>query len=78
MTTVIKPKRSNTSAAIPTTSDLDDGELAVNTADNKIYMRVGGTVKIIANLTETIIPNGDFGVITDTIIEDQDDWGTLT
>ena len=78
MATVIKPKRSNTSAAIPTTSDLADGEMAVNTADNKIYMRVGGTVKIIANLTETIIPNGDFGVITDTIIEDQDDWGTLT
>ena len=52
--------------------------MAVNTADNKIYMRVGGTVKIIANLTETVIPNGDFGSITDTIIEDQDDWGTLT
>jgi hypothetical protein len=78
MTTVIKPKRSNTSASIPTTSDLADGEMAVNTADNKIYMRVGGTVKIIANLTETVIPNGDFGAITDTIIEDQDDWGTLT
>jgi hypothetical protein len=78
MATVIKPKRSNTLSAIPTTSDLDDGELAVNTADNKIYMRVGGTVKIIANLTETVIPNGDFGLITDTIIEDQDDWGTLT
>jgi hypothetical protein len=39
MTTAIKLKRSETAAAIPTTSDLVVGEVAVNTADQKIYIR---------------------------------------
>lgn len=39
MTTVIKPKRSETALSVPTTSDLAVGELAVNTADQKIYIR---------------------------------------
>ena len=39
MATVIKPKRSETSGSAPTTSDLVAGEIAVNTADKKIYIR---------------------------------------
>ncbi|MCP4798770.1 MAG: hypothetical protein GY893_02350 [bacterium] len=39
MALAIKPKRSHTSSSAPTTSDLVEGELAVNTADKKIYMR---------------------------------------
>jgi hypothetical protein len=35
----ILPKRSHSAATVPTTSDLVAGELAVNTADTKIYMR---------------------------------------
>lgn len=38
MATTFKPKRKFTSGA-PTLSDLERGEIAVNTADQKIYMR---------------------------------------
>jgi hypothetical protein len=38
MATTFKPKRKFTSGA-PTLSDLERGELAVNTAEQKIYMR---------------------------------------
>lgn len=38
MATTFKPKRKFTSGA-PTLSDLERGEIAVNAADQKIYMR---------------------------------------
>ena len=38
MAMVIKPKRKFTAGA-PTTSDLVEGEIAVNTADKKLYVR---------------------------------------
>ena len=37
----IKLKRSHTHSNIPTTSDLSEGEFAVNTYDSKMYMRDG-------------------------------------
>ena len=50
MAIVIKPKKSETSSAVPGTSDLALGEMAVNTADQKIYVRnSGGTVVEVAN-----------------------------
>lgn len=39
MATVIKLKKSETASSVPTTSDLAVGEVAVNTADKKIYIR---------------------------------------
>jgi hypothetical protein len=39
MATVIKPKRSETGSSVPSTSNLAVGEMAVNTADQKIYVR---------------------------------------
>jgi len=42
MTAVIKLKRSETADSVPTTSDLAVGEVAVNTADQKIYIRDSG------------------------------------
>ena len=39
MTTVIKPKRSFTSSAVPSVSDLEVGELAMNDADGKFYTK---------------------------------------
>ena len=39
MSTVIKLKRSETLNTIPTTSDIEVGEVAVNTADKKLYIR---------------------------------------
>ena len=37
----IKLKRSHTHSSIPTTSDLAEGEFAVNTYDGKMFMRDG-------------------------------------
>ena len=50
MAIVIKPKKSETGSAVPGTSDLALGEMAVNTADQKLYVRnSGGTVVEVAN-----------------------------
>ena len=51
MTQVIKPKRKFTTGA-PDTGDLVEGEIAVNTADQKIYMRDGsGNIVEVANVS---------------------------
>ena len=39
MATVIKLKKSETADSVPTTSNLAVGEVAINTADQKIYVR---------------------------------------
>lgn len=49
MSSVIKLKRSETASSVPTTSDLAVGEVAVNTADQKIYMRSSSGIVTIAN-----------------------------
>jgi len=50
--TVIKLKRSTTASAVPTTSDLEDGEVAVNITDKIVYMRNGGSVVTVANFND--------------------------
>ena len=52
MATVIKLKRSTTASAVPTTSDLEDGEVAVNITDKVVYMRNGGSVITVANFND--------------------------
>ena len=47
--TRIKLKRSTTASVLPTTSNLADGEVAVNVADRKIFVRNGQTVVEVAN-----------------------------
>ena len=54
MATRIKLKRSSTAAAAPTTSTLLDGEVAVNTADKKIYVRDGSNIVEVANAEPAI------------------------
>lgn len=39
MAIVLKPKRSETASSAPTTSDIAVGEIAINTADKKLYVR---------------------------------------
>ena len=39
MTIVLKPKKSETASAVPTTSDLAVGEICMNIVDRKIYTR---------------------------------------
>ena len=49
MTQTVQLKRSATAGAIPSTSDLSLGELALNTYDGKAYIKksVGGTESIV-------------------------------
>ena len=44
MTTVIKPKRTETALAVPTTGTLAVGELAMNVTDGKLYTKTSGNV----------------------------------
>lgn len=39
MTTVIKPKRSTVAASVPTSGQLEIGEIAINLADRKFYTK---------------------------------------
>jgi len=51
MAIVLKPRRTATAGKVPTTTDLADGELGLNTTDRKIYVRVGASVvDMLANL----------------------------
>lgn len=43
------PKRSSTASAVPTTSNLQDGEMAINIADKKVYVRSGTDIVEVAN-----------------------------
>ena len=43
MATVLKPKRSFTSAAVPSVSDLEIGELAMNVADGKFFTKLNAS-----------------------------------
>ena len=48
MSTVIKPKRTETALAIPSSGSLEAGELAMNVTDGKFYTKTsGGVVKEI-------------------------------
>ena len=49
MATRIKLKRSTTAAVVPTTSNLEDGEIALNIADRKLYARNGSNIIEVAN-----------------------------
>ena len=50
MSIAIKPKRSETATSTPSASDLETGEIAVNSADQKIYTKkADGTVVEVAN-----------------------------
>lgn len=55
MSTVIKLKRSTTASAVPTTSDLEDGEIAVNVTDKKVFVRNGGSIVTIANFNDSAV-----------------------
>jgi hypothetical protein len=69
MAVIIKPKRSEDSGSIPTTSDLEVGEIAVNTTDRTIYTKnTSGNVIKIANYAEAdptlVFPTGDLGSLS--------------
>ena len=49
MSNIFKPKRSNSPGVVPTTANLADGEMAVNSADKIIYLRDGSNIIEVAN-----------------------------
>jgi len=68
--TVIKLKRTTTASTVPTTANLEDGEIAVNVTDKKLYVRNGESIIEVANnvaggavdltnLGSSIIPDTD-------------------
>ena len=55
MATVNKIKKSETASSVPTTSNLAAGEVAVNTADQKIYVRDSSSnIVEVANKGESL------------------------
>ena len=49
-TVAIRPKRSETASSVPSSGDLDIGEVAINSADQQIYTnKSDGTVVEVAN-----------------------------
>jgi len=75
MAIVIKIKKSETANDAPTTSDLAVGEIALNTADKKIYVRDSADSIInVANYVEAdlslVFPTGDYGSVANSLSED--------
>jgi hypothetical protein len=64
--TPIQLYRTSTAAAVPVNTNLSDGELAINTLDEKLYFKnSAGTVKLLAaNLN--VVANGGTGLATTT------------
>jgi len=56
MPTAIKPKRSTTIGQIPALSDLQDGEMAINIVDQKIYIRSGDNIETVASAATGAVP----------------------
>ena len=49
-TVAIRPKRSETASSVPSSGDLEVGEVAINSADQKIYTKkADGTVVVLAS-----------------------------
>ncbi len=53
----VKPKRGATADYVPTPSDLQDGEIGVNTSDRIIYQKVGDNVIPVANYKKLTVSN---------------------
>jgi len=67
VSTIIKLKRTTTASAVPTTNDLEDGEIAVNVTDKKVFVRNGGSIITVANFTADAA-DIDLGAITQSIL----------
>jgi len=79
--TIIKLKRSTTASSVPTTSDLTDGEVAVNVADRKLYVRNGASIVEVANNTKGAGGGTDLTNISSSLLPDTDETynvGSLT
>jgi hypothetical protein len=73
MSVIIKTKRSNSAGSQPTPTALEEGELAVNLADRKLYTKDTGGAVILLGVgvqvykqaaAPTIASDGDFWIQT--------------
>ena len=80
MPTVIKPKKSETASAVPTTSDLAVGEICMNIADRKIYTRKSNnSIVIVGSHIETDVGGTSVGGdVTGTVSDIQISSNTIT
>ena len=75
MATVIKLKKSETASDAPTTSDIVQGEVALNTADQILYVRDSNdNIVKVSNFSEAdqalVFPTGDYGSVADSLTTD--------
>ena len=80
MATVIKPKKSETASAVPTTGDLAVGEICMNVADRKIYTRKSNnSIVIVGSHIETDVGGTSVGGdVTGTVSNIQIGSNTIT
>jgi hypothetical protein len=65
----ILPKRSSTGGVVPSTSNLADGEIAINYADRKIYGRSGNDILVLADINQSSVGGASpfaFAALTQT------------
>ena len=69
MANVIKPKRTTSSGNVPDTSEITNGEIAINLADKKLYVRDTGsnilelTTRTVSSLDDTTISSVSDGQV---------------
>ena len=80
MAIVIKPKKSETASAVPTTGDLAIGEICMNIADRKIYTRKSdNSIVIVGSHIETDVGGTSVGGdVTGTVSNIQIGSNTIT
>ena len=70
MVAVLKPKKSETASAVPTTSDLAVGEICMNIADRKIYTRKSNNSIVIVSSHVSDTVGGDLtGTVSNAQID---------
>ena len=80
MPIIIKPKKSETASAVPTTSDLVVGEICMNVADRKIYTRKSdNSIVVVGSHIETDVGGTSVGGdVTGTVSNIQIGSNTIT
>ena len=80
MPIVLKPKKSETASAVPTTGDLAVGEICMNIADQKIYTRKSDNsiVVVSSHVTTDVGATSVGGDVTGTVANIQIGSNTIT
>ena len=80
MAIIIKPKKSETASAVPTTGDLAVGEICMNIADRKIYTRKSdNSIVVVGSHIETDVGGTSVGGdVTGTVSNIQISSNTIT